>query len=138
MKEGERQILITEMVPVIRGALSALLAEVKSEDSFAPGTLETLEGFARQGCDKLILDLRKPKESPGGIAPGVRNLRASQLGPVLVVTGEVPSPELMHEIKALRHAHSFPRHLASTLLTFVHRLFSASWRGHRTANARVR
>lgn len=138
MKEGERQILITEKAPVIRDALSALLAEIKSEDHFAPSTLETLEGFSRQGCNKLILDLRRTKESFDGIPPGISNLRASQLGPVLVVSSEVNSFELMHEIEAIRHAHSFPRHLTASLLAFVHMLFSLPWRGHWTASARVR
>lgn len=123
MKEAERCVLIIEKAPVIRGALSVLLAEVKSKNSLTPGTLETLEGFARQGCDKLILDLRNAKESLGGIAPGVRNLRISHIGQVLVVSAEVTEPGILQKIKDIHRAHHFPAHLASGLRFFVHLLF---------------
>ena len=123
MKETARCVLTTEKASVIQNALSALLAGVSPEDGTTPGTRERLAAFAKQGCDKLILDLRMAEKSSGRISPGVRNLRASQLGPVLVVTGDATSPELIHQIEALRHAHSFPRHLTSGLLAFVHMLF---------------
>lgn len=127
LKEGKRHVLITEKAPVIRNALSALLAGVKSEGDVTPGTREKLEAFAKQGCDRLVLDLRTVKEAPGGIASGVRNLRASQLGPVLVVTGEVAAPHILQEIEALRRHHPFPKHVATGLLAFVHMFFLVSW-----------
>lgn len=123
MKEAERRILTTEKAAVIRNALCTLLARVNSEGDIAAGTRKRLEAFAKQGCEKLILDLRMAEKSSGGVSPGVRNLRASQLGPVLVVTGEATTPETLHEIEALCHQPLFPRHVASGLLAFVHMLF---------------
>lgn len=123
MQEGERHIFTTGKASVIREELSVLFAAVNYEGDIIPGTRERLEAFAKEGCDRLVLDLRTVKDPPGGIAPGVRNLRVSQLGPVLVVTGEVTNPQILHEIEALRRTHSFPQHLASGLLAFVHMLF---------------
>lgn len=123
LKERDRHILVTEKASVIRDVLSVLVAEVKSEGGATPGTHERLEAFAKEGCGRLVLDLRTVKEPSGGISRGVRNLRASQLGPVLVVTGEVAAPRILHQLEAPRHSHSFPRHVASGLLAVVHMLF---------------
>ena len=111
MKEGERYILTTGKASVIRDALCLVLARVQSEGDLTPGSCESLAAFARERCDRLILDLRTVKEPPVGIDPGVRNLRASHLGQVLVVTGEVAGSEILHEIEALRRPHRFPQQL---------------------------
>jgi DNA-binding response OmpR family regulator len=123
VKEAERRIFITEKAPVIRNALCTLLTGATSESDTIPGTRERLEAFAKEGCDRLVLDLRTVKESSGCMSPGVRNVRASQIGTVLVVTGEVTSPEILQEIEELRHSHSFAKHLTSDLRAFVHLLF---------------
>ena len=127
VEEGERYILTIGKASVIRDALSLVLAGVKSEGDLTPGSRERLEAFAKNGCDRMILDLRTGKELPGGISPRVRNLRVSHIGQVLVVTGEVSEPGILQQIEALRRPHSFPQHLTSSLLAFIHMLFFVSW-----------
>ena len=123
MKKGERHVLATGKGPVIRNALSLVLAGVKSEDDVSPGTRQSLELFARNGCDRLLLDLRTARELPAGTVPGIRNLRASQLGQVLVVTGDVTAPEILQEVRALCRSHFSPEYLAAGLLAVAHLLF---------------
>ncbi|MEJ2007612.1 MAG: hypothetical protein P8Z30_05535 [Acidobacteriota bacterium] len=108
MEEGERHVLTSGKAFVIRDALSLILAGVKSEGDITPGTRERLWAFVKERCDRLILDLRTAKDPTEGVSPGVRNLRVSHLGQVLVVTGEVTAPEILHEIQALRRPRFFP------------------------------
>lgn len=123
MKYRGRYVLTTGKVSVIRAVLSLVLAEVKSGGDVAPGTYQSLQAFAKDGCDRMILELRRPKEPPAGISPRVRNLRASHMGQVLVVSGEITAPEILHEIEALARPHFSPKHVISGLLAFVRTLF---------------
>ena len=123
MKEGERRILIAEKASVVRDALSVLLAGVESEGDVTPGTRERLEEFAKEGCGALILDLRTVEEPLDGISPGVRNIRASHIGRVSVVSCEVITPQILQQIEELCCPHSFPKQLVSSLGAFVHTLF---------------
>lgn len=124
LNASERYVLTTSKASVIRGVLSLLLARVKSEGDVSPGTLQSLEALSREGCDRLIVELRRPREPPAGISPRVRNLRVSHLGQVLVVSGEVSSPEILHEIEMLRRPRYSFQSLTTTLLTFVHKFLS--------------
>lgn len=123
MEEGERHILTTGEASVIRDALTLVLGGIKSEGDLTPSTQERIEAFTREHWTRLILDLRTARDLPDGISPKVRNLRASHIGQVLVITGEVTSPEILHEIDVLRHTHSFPAHVSSGLRSVVHMLF---------------
>jgi hypothetical protein len=123
LKDPERYILTTAKVSVMRDVLSLVLAEAKSEGAVIPGAFRSLEVVANTGCDRMILELRRPKEPAVGIPPRVRKLRASHLGRVLVVTGDTTAPEILNEIDALRRPHLPFRHLTSGLLTFVRTLF---------------
>lgn len=123
MKEGERYVLTTGKASVILGALSLLLAGGKSEGNLTPGSRERLETFVSERCNRLILDLRRAKELPGAVAPKVRNLRVSHVGPVLVVTGQVTSFEILHEIESLCHSRSLLGRFASGLRAFAHLSF---------------
>lgn len=71
----------------------------------------------------MILDLRTPKERTGENSPGVRNLRASRIGQVLVVTGEVTGPQMLREFDALRRSHLSIRNVTSGLVAVAHMLF---------------
>jgi hypothetical protein len=123
LKKGERYVLATGNASVIRKALSLVLAGVKSEGDVSPGTYQSLELFARNGCDRLVLDLRTARELPAGMAPRVRNLRASHLGQVLVVTADVTASHILHEIRALCRPHFSPQYLTSGLRALAQMLF---------------
>jgi hypothetical protein len=123
LKKGERHVLATGKGPVIQKALSLVLAGVKSEGDASPRTCHIFEEFARNGCDKLLLDLRTAGELPAGAAPRVRNLHASQLGQVLVVTGDVTAPHILQEVRALCRSHFSPQYLAAGLLALANMLF---------------
>jgi hypothetical protein len=122
LKDPERYILTTAKVSLMRDVLSFLLEEAHSAGAIIPGTFPSLAAAAMGGCDRMILELRRPKEPAPGISPRVRNLRRSRLGRVLVVTGDATTPEILHAIEALRRPPFFPQHLTSSLLAFAHTL----------------
>jgi hypothetical protein len=109
----ERYVLTTGKASVIREVLSLVLAGVKSEGDVSPGTYPSLESVVKNGCDRMVLELRRPKEPSACISPGVRNLRANRLGRVLVVTGDVAAPGILHEIEALSRPHFFHKYVTS-------------------------
>lgn len=115
MEEGRRRVLTLEKVSVIREVLTLLLAVVKSESTRSPGALQRLEALAWERCDRLILDLRTAIEPAVGVPPGIGNLCVSRLGEVLVVTGEVSTPEIYRKIRALNRSP-----LRSRFLNFGH------------------
>lgn len=124
MKDRERYVLTTTKMSLIQDVLSLLFAGVKSEGAVISSTYESLDAFSKNGCDRLILVLRTPKETPVGISPRVGNLRVSHIGQVLVVSGEVTSPEILVQIERLRRPQFFLQYVASALLAFVHMLLS--------------
>lgn len=123
LKDSERFILTTAKASVIRDALSLVFAAVRPETDKIPGTSPGLETLAKSGCDRMILELRRPKESLAGVSPGVRNLRVSRLGRVLVVTGKATAPGILHDLEALRRPRLLPENLASGLVAPVRTLF---------------
>ncbi len=122
MQDTERYILTTDKPSVMRNVLSLVSAGVRSEGAEPQGAGLCLDTVAKDGFDKMILELRRPKGPVAGIFPRIRNLRTSRLGRVLVVTGDATVPELFREIDALRHPYS-PRHLRSGLLAFGRTIF---------------
>ena len=123
LKDPERYILTSAKVSLIRDVLSFVLAEARSEGAITPGSFPSPEAAAKGGCDRMILELRRPKEPAPGISPRVRNLRTSRLGRVLVVTGDATAPEILHAIEALRRPHFSPQLLTSSLRAFTRTLF---------------
>lgn len=123
MEDSERYILTTSNASVIRDVLSLVFAAVKSEDGGIPDTRPSLEMFAASGCDRIVLELRRPEEPAAGIFPRVRNLRVSRLGRVLVVTGKATAPGILQDLDSLCRPWSFPGHLASGLAAPVRSLF---------------
>ena len=124
MKQAARHVFIAEEAPVIQNALYTLLAGVQSRRDAAPFTRERLKEIAEAGCDRLVLDLRAVQESSAGMSPRVRNIRASHLGKVVVITCEVAPPDLVHQIEELCRPHFFPRHLVFSLGAFAYALFA--------------
>ncbi len=125
LKDSERYILTTDKVSVIQDVLSLLFAAVKSERDITPDTCPSLEAFAKGNCDRMILELRRPKEPSAGIRPWVRRLQVSRLGRAPVVTGDATSSEIeiLNEIEVLRHPHFPSQHLTSRLRIVSRTLF---------------
>jgi DNA-binding NtrC family response regulator len=122
MKEGERRIFVVEKAPSVRNALCALLAGVGCEGNGAHSIREMHERFGEANRDKLVLDLRFAGTLPDPVSPGVKNLEASLVGRILVVTGEVADPKIFRQIEELGLTHFSLKHIFSSLRTFVHAL----------------
>lgn len=123
LQDIDRYVLTTEKASVMRHVLSLVsTAGVKGESAAARGNGLSLEAVAKGGCDRMILELRRPTEPAAGAPPKVRNLRTSHFGRTLVVTGDATTPEIFREIDALRHPYS-PRQLKSGLLAFGRTIF---------------
>ncbi len=122
MQDTERYILTTDKPSVMRNVLSLVSAGAGSEGVVTQGSVLCLDTVAKDGFDKMILELRRPKGPASGVFPRIRNLRTSRFGRVLVVTGDATVPELFREIDALRHPYS-PRQLRSGLLAFGRTIF---------------
>ncbi len=123
MKDSERYILTTERASVMRNVLTLVFAAGRSGDDGITGANPSLDTFAKSGCDRMILELQRPKEPLAVISPRVRNLRIFRLGRVLVVTGKATSPGILRDIEAMRRPRFFPEHLASGLFAPVRTLF---------------
>lgn len=119
----DRYVLTTDKPSVMRHVLSLVsTAGVKAESAVAYDCGLNLDAVRKGGCNKLILELRRPMEPAAGAPPKVRNLRSSRFGQTLVVTGDATTPEIFREIDALRHPYS-PRQLKSGLLAFGRTIF---------------
>jgi hypothetical protein len=123
MKEGERRIFVLEKAPRVHNALCALLAGVGCEGDGVHSTREMHERLGEAIRDKLVLDLRYAGTPPDAVSPGVKNLEASLVGCILVVTGEVTDPKVFRQIEELAVPHSSLKHITSSLRTFLHALF---------------
>jgi hypothetical protein len=122
LQDNERYILTTDKPSVMRNVLSLVSAGARSEGAATHVSCLSLDAVAKDGCDRMILELRRPKGPVAGIFPRIRNLRTCRFGRVLVVTGDATVPELFREIDVLRHPYS-PRHLGSGLLAFGRTIF---------------
>lgn len=132
MRVGERHVLTIQDRPLIVEALSTLSTDVKQEGGEALRTLSRLEEFAKEGCGRLVLNLDTVEEPPGGMPPGVRNVGASLVGGVLVVTCQVTSREFLR-IKLLTRRQS----LSKQLISGVDGLFSSAASRIRNALSRI-
>ena len=122
LQDNERYILTTDKPSVMRNVLSLVSAGARSEGAATHVSCLSLDAVAKDGCDRMILELRRPKEPTAGTLPGVRNLRTSHFGRVLVVTGDATGAEILREIDAVRHPYS-PRHLKSGLRALGRTIF---------------
>lgn len=125
LMDVDRYVLTTEKVSMMRDVLSLVsMAEAKSGGAVTHDSCLRLDAVVKDGCDRMILELRRPMEPAAGAPPKVRNLRSSHFGRTLVVTGDATTPEIFREIDALRRPHLFPRCLKSGLLAFGRTIFS--------------
>lgn len=123
MKDSERYIITTAKASVIRDVLSLVFSAVNSEEDMILGDHPSLETFVKSGCDRIILELRRPEGPSIAIFPKIRNLRISRLGRVLVVTGKATTPGILDDLDTLRRPHIIPKNLTSGLLAPVRTVF---------------
>lgn len=122
LQDAERYILTTDKPSIMRNVLSLVSAGANLDGAASQGAGICLDKVARDGCDRMILELRRPKGPATNIFPKIRNLRTSRFGRVLVVTGDAAVPDLFLEFDALRHPYS-PRRLTSGLRAFGRTIF---------------
>jgi hypothetical protein len=132
MQVGNRHVLTIQEQPLILKALNALSRDIESKGGEAYRTLKRLAEFEKEGCGRLILNLREVEEPLGGSPANIRNVGASLVGGVLVVTCQVTTREI-GEIKVLTRRHFFPTHLMSKFDS----LFSHGVPGIETAVSRI-
>ena len=132
MQLSERHALTFEDLTLIVEALGTLSTDVESQGGEVLRTLKRIEEFAKEGCGRLILNLDAIEEPLSGMPQEVRNVGASLVGGVLVVTCQVTSREMLR-VKLLARRHSFPKHLISSFDV----LFSSTASSIRTAISRM-
>lgn len=126
---GDRHVLIIEQKPLILKALNVLSTGVESQGSEVSGIFKRLEEFAKDDCGRLVLNLRVMEDALGELPANIRNLQASLVGGVLVVTCRVTTREML-QIKEPSHRYFFPRHVFSRLRHPLKRLFERfGWQG---------
>jgi hypothetical protein len=121
LQDPDRYFLTTGDPTVMQNVLSFVSARDRSEGALAPEAIE------KDRWEKMILELRRPKEAASVAAPEVTNIRTSHIGRVLVVTGDATAPEILDEIDALRHPQFSFRWLTSGLLAFGRTIFCSLW-----------
>ena len=116
-------MFILEKAPSVHNALCVLLAGVGCEGDVAHSIRKIHEMFGEANRDKLVLDLQYAGTPPSPVSPGVKNLKASLVGRILVVTGEVTDIKVFRQIEELVVSHFSLKHMTSSLRTIVHALF---------------
>jgi hypothetical protein len=123
VKHGSRRILIAQEAPVVQNALYTLLEGVESNRDASHSTRERLKAIAKEGRDRLILELQAVDQPFEGISPRVKNIRFDHPSKVAVVTCELANYQIAHQIDEFCRPHFFPKHVLFSLGVFVHALF---------------
>lgn len=121
LQDPDRYFLTTGNASVMRNVLSFVSAGVNPVGALSPEAVE------KDHWEKMILELRRPKEPAAGVAAQVINLRTSHFGRVLVVTGDATGPEIFDEIDALRRPQFSLKWLTTGLLAFGRTVFCSFW-----------
>ena len=122
MEEGKKHVFIADKASIIRDALSILRAALEPESDVSPGAREKLEAISKEECDNIILELQVEGESCGGMSPGVRNIRTSYMGRVLVVRCEIADPRILQQIMELHRLNFCLMPTALAVAAFINML----------------
>jgi two-component system, NtrC family, response regulator PilR len=90
-----RKVLIVEDDSSIRNVLYVLLASMRCEGEIAYDGRQALTMINRQQYDAILLDLRCYNLAPEKVMAGLKQIRPSLLGRVLIITGEVNDPSAL-------------------------------------------
>jgi len=94
-----RKVLVIEEEPEALNALYVLLAGMQCEGEVVYGIPDALAKISRATFDAVVLDLRCSEESTGRAVARIKEIRASLVGRLLVITGDVTSPDVLDAIE---------------------------------------
>lgn len=95
------QILIVEDEPAVRMTMARLLKMAGYEVTMAGDALAATTAAARDKPDLVLLDLGLPAGGGAVVIERLRNLVATSLTPVIVVTGQFVDSARMHALAEL-------------------------------------
>lgn len=94
-----RKVLIIEDEPSIRNILFVVLAGLGCDSDVACDGRHALAMLQKESFDAVLLDLRCSELQPGKVVSKIKEIRPNLVGRVLVITGEVTSPEALEVIE---------------------------------------
>ncbi len=118
-----RKVLIIENEPDVRNVLYVLLAGVGCEGEVAHDIRNALTRISEESFDAVLLDLHCSEGSPEQVVSQIKEIRPSLVGRVLVITGDVTSPDVLDTIERQCLPQVQRRHLIKDLLTALRSLF---------------
>lgn len=118
-----RKVLIIENEPDVRNVLFVLLAGVGCEGEVAHDIRNALTRISEESFDAVLLDLHCSEGSPEQVVSQIKEIRPSLVGRVLVITGDVTSPDVLDTIERQCLPQVRRRHLIKDMLTALRSLF---------------
>ena len=119
-----RKVLIIENEPDIRNVLYVLVAGLGAEGEVAHNFRNALARISEESFDAVLLDLQCSEGSPEQAVSQIKEIRPSLVGRVLVITGDVTSPEVLDTIERQCLPQVRRRHLTKDLLAVLRSLWS--------------
>jgi two-component system response regulator MprA len=92
-------VLIIEDEPSIRNILFVLLAGLGCDSDVACDGRQALAMLQKESFDAVLLDLRCSEPQPEKVVSKIKEINPNLVGRVLVITGEVTSPETLEIIE---------------------------------------
>jgi DNA-binding NtrC family response regulator len=121
-----RKCLVVENDVDICYVVCNLLAGM-CEGKVAQGIRVALTSLSEESFDAILLDLKCSDQSRDQSKSQIRGIRPALVGRVLVITGEVRSPDILATIERQWQRHVSPRHVTSRLLTALRTLCQLKW-----------
>ena len=100
-----RKVLIIEDEPSIRNTLYVLLAGLGYDGDIASDAHQALSMIRKDQFDAVLLDLRASQIPPDQMVSAITELRPSLVGRVLVICGEVSSPDTIQMLERYAVPH---------------------------------
>lgn len=123
-----RKVLIIEDEPSIRDVLYVVLAGMGCETDIASSGQQALAMIGRESFDALLLDLRCANLATERMVTEINQLQPSLMGRVLVITGEVSTPEVLETIERFCLPHLPASRVLSDLWALLRPLLGLSRR----------
>jgi len=118
-----RKVLIIENDPHARNILYVLLAGMGCEGEVAHGFPNALARISKESFDAVMLDLQCSETSPEHAISQIKKLQPSLVGRVLVITGDVTSPDILDTIERQCLPQVRRRDITKNLRTVLKSLF---------------
>ncbi len=130
MDQGDvrRRVLIIEDEPSIRNVLYVLLAGMGCDSHIAYSGQQAVAMIGRESFDAVLVDLRTTNLPTERVVAQIKVLQPSLVGRVLVITGEVSSPEAIETIERLCLPHLPASRVLSDLWALLRPLLGLSSR----------